>query len=438
MTRQKKPQLRKEYLFQKTTNSLRRILLRNNNNFYPIVVILIVGFSSLHISTDFSLIDSTIATIPPVDQNYQINAYVEPTLIAQYPSDRYTSGLGFAMRDNYIYSSIGNNPTIIDVSNNSNPTFIAEYTNEQSSIYALVLQDNYMYLGGYSGLEILNISDFDSITKVGSYNNTGDVRALALQEDYAYLAAGSNGLVIVNISDPTQPVEVGCFNDGGDTWDVALKGSLAFVTDSKTTLDIINISDPQNPVKISHFEDEVYDNMRGLSITLNDSYAYLGTSHYGLFILDITDITHPVRIGHYYGKFAGEIGNEGNEEFITSTYVNEKYVFETAAMNGLYILDASDPSNPILIGQYTSHNILYGVFLHESYLYLQTSIDGIRILNLTFHSGNPPRDYSGLILTLIIVPIVGVVIILPLFLKYKRKKKMEKMVNLFRSENTKK
>ncbi len=269
------------------------------------------------------------------------------------------------------------------------------------------------------------------------YNTTGAVSALTLQEDYAYFAADRNGLVIVNISDPTQPVEVGCFNDGGSAWDLALKGSLAFVTDSETTLEIINITNPQNPVKVSHFEDEVYDDMRGLSIILNGSFAYLGTSHYGLFILNIVDIAHPVRISHYFGGTM-PIRDEGNDEIVRGVFISEQYVFEAAVYNGLYILDVSNPSVPILLGQYTTINFLYGVFLHETYLYLQDEGGGILILNLTFYSGNPPGSYTGLILTLIIVPIVGVVIILPLFLKYKRKKKMEKMINLFRTENTKK
>jgi len=348
MTGRKNTQSRKKHLFRKANYSLRRILLRNNNSAYPIFLLLLVGLSSLHISTASPLMGAVQATIPTTKQAMQTNDYVELTLIAQYPSDRYAKGQGFAMRDSYIYTIIGNNPTVIDVSTPSAPTFVAEFVVEDGGIYALVLQDNYLYLGSHYGLEILNISNLDNITKVGHYNTTGAVSALTLQDDYAYLAADSNGLVIVNISDPTQPEEVGCFNDGGNAWDLALKESLAFVTDSETTLDIINISNPQIPVKISHYEDEVYDDMQGLSITLNGSYAYLGTSHYGLFILNITDCIHPVRISHYFGETDGEIGNPGNEEFVVGTYLNEEYVFESVGINGLYILDASDPSDPLL------------------------------------------------------------------------------------------
>ncbi len=433
MINRKNTRASKKHSFRKANYSLRRKLLGSSNSSYPIFLLLLVSFSSLHTLTFSPSLGTVQAALQKDKQTMQTNDYVGTILLAQYPSDMYARGLGFAMEDNYIYTIINHNPTVIDVSNRSAPTFVAEYVVETARMNTLALQGSYLYLASNDGLEILNISDLDSITKVGQCNTSDAVRALVLQEDYAYLAAHSNGLVIVNISDPTQPVEVGCFNDGGDAWDLALKGSLAFVTDSETTLEVIDISVPQNPVKVSHFEDEIYGDMYGSSITLNGSYAYLSTTYYGLFILDITDSAHLVRIGHYYGG-TKPIGDRGNEEFVHGIFVNEQYVFEAVGMNGLYILDVSDPSNPIQIGQFTAVSTLYGVFFYEKYLYLQTSLDGIVILNLTFYSGNPPRNYTGLIIALISIPIIGTLLALPFIIKKKKNRKREKMVNTFRME----
>ena len=95
---------RKEHLIRKVNYSLRRKLLGSSNCSYPIFLLLLLVFSSLHISTASPLIGTVQAAIPTTEQTMQTNDYVELTLIAQYPSDRYTKGQGFAMRDSYIYT----------------------------------------------------------------------------------------------------------------------------------------------------------------------------------------------------------------------------------------------------------------------------------------------------------------------------------------------
>ncbi len=424
MTNRENAQPRKKPVFQKVIYSLRRILLDINKIPGPIFLLLLIGFSSLYNSTAHASLTIVQAAIPATEETRQTNAYVQPTFLAMYPSDRYSRGLGFAMRDNYIYSIIGYNPTVIDVSNRSAPTFVAEYIVGNGRMCTLALQDNYLYLGSSLGLEILNISDFNSITKVGQCNTTGAVMSIVLQDDIAYLAASSNGLVIVNVSDPTHPVEVGCFNDGGSAWDLALKGSLAFVTDTETTLEIINIGDPQNPIKVSHYKDEVYDDLPGSSITLNGSYAYLGTFRYGLFILDITNSSHLERVGHYYGG-TKPIGEKSNDESVRGIFVKEQYIFEAVGSNGFYVLDVRDSSNPVSLGQFTGFYFLFGLYLHETCLYLQTLFEGIVILNLTFHRGYPPGTFRGLILTLIFVPIGCGLIALPFIIEHNKKRRRE-------------
>lgn len=433
MTNRKKP------LIQKMNYSLQRRLLGKSNCSYPIFLLLLLVFSSLNLSIASPLLSTGQASMPMIDQSLHASTYVEPTLLALYPFDGCFRTVGFAMRDNYIYTIIDYNPTVIDVSNASNPIFVAEYVFEDNRLNTLALQDNFLYLGSNYGLEILNISNLACITKAGEYNTTtgGRVKSIVLQDNYAYLAGEDNGLIIVNISDPANPLEVGCYSTNLSANDIAVKGSLIYVANGNETgnaLVILDVSDPQNPVEISYYEDEVYGEMPGIGISLNGSYAYLGTFGHGLFILDISDIYHPIKVSHFYGG-TESIGGSLNRERVKDIFLHNQYAFEAAGRNGLYILDVSNPSNPTLVGKFQCYYLI-GLHLHKTYLFLQELLDGILILNLTYYSANP-KTYTGLIITLISIPIVCVVVVLPLFLKYKRKKKMEKTVNLFRTENTK-
>ena len=97
---------------------------------------------------------------------------IDFTPLARYPHDKNTRAVGFAMRDNFIYSNIRDNPTILDVSNISNPTFVAEYeVGENKQAYSLALRDEYLYHGYSSMFGILNISNLASPTFAGRDHN---------------------------------------------------------------------------------------------------------------------------------------------------------------------------------------------------------------------------------------------------------------------------
>jgi len=423
VTSQKKNQTTRKFKFKREKCSIQQKVLRGKRNHsYPFFLLFLVVFSSFCFSSP--ILGNILATFPQDEQNPRISEIVKPTYVAKYPLEGYSGARGLAMRDDYLYTIIGYNPTIIDVSNASKPTLVAEYEFEDGRLNTLALREDYLYLGGTYGLEILDISNLANITKVGVYNTTtaDQIWTVALKGDFAYLAAEDNGLVIVNVSDPSQPEEVGSFTSNLRATDIALMGSYAFVTNFNETgnpLVIMDVSNPENPIEIGHFEDEVYEEMPGLGISINGSYAYLGTSGYGFFIINITDIYNPIRVGHFYGG-SESIGGFFNNERVKDIFIHKHYAFEAAGPNGLYILDVSNPSNPILVGDYQGH-YLFGLHLHETYLYLVDLLDGIFILKITYHSTTPLGLPIGTILALIITPL-GFLVLLSVVIPYWKKK----------------
>jgi hypothetical protein len=313
---------------------------------------------------------------------------VEFTELAHYPASR---SIGFAMRDEYVYSIMGYNPSIIDISNKSNPTLVAEYPVANGRMNTLALQDDCLFLGSSTNLEILNISDPQAMTEVSYCNFSHTVHNIILQDNYAYLAAAGSGLVIINISDVTKPTIMSYYNTNIIAWNLAVKDSLVYVTnldEMGQALEIINVSDPENPTKIGSYEDTLYPEMHGSSITINGNIAYLGTSRHGLFILDISTPAEPTLLGHFYGNTGDGI--------IWMTKVVGQYLFVAAGMAGLFVLDIADQMNYKQIAFYDYIDSLNGVFVKDSYLFTQ-GYTGLMIFNFTFV--NLPTDFDWITYT---------------------------------------
>ena len=344
-------------------------------------------------------------------------------LLSHYPQDKYSVALGLEVRETKLYSIIGYNPTIIDVSNASNPVKLGEFVYDSGIFNAITLRDNYLFLGGRKGdLEILDVSDPTNITKVGNMSGTGDVWEIVFDGDLAFLASGNKGLVIVNVSVPENPVEIGNYNTNDlFAMDVRVAGNIAFVANSNengNALVILDISNPKAPREIGHFEDKIYKEMSGHSVALNNSQLYLGTRGYGLFILDITNITNPQKIAQHYFN-TEPMGGWGNYEKIWDIFFKGKYILEAAGFNGLYILDASNLSKFELIGRFNGHNSRH-VHVDGDIVYLQDREDGIFIFKLTFQqkSKSLPRQ----LLIAILTPTAGLMLLVTVILLYKRKR----------------
>ncbi|MBN1329101.1 MAG: hypothetical protein JXA54_06470 [Candidatus Heimdallarchaeota archaeon] len=404
----------------KEENSLLQKKLRNNNHrSYPFFFIFLIVISSLLAASPSMKMGEAIFSRN--DSKLQLARSVELTFLGKYPPDTLTRALGFGIEDNYLYTIIGFNPTILDISNASNPTFVSEYIYPDGRLTALTYRDEYLYLGSPYGLEILNVSNPSVISKVVEYNITkpDNVRKIALQDNYAYLAAENSGLVIINISDPTQPKEVSCYKTSLCAYDVVVAGDYAFIANGMASgyaLVILDVSDPQQPIEVSHYEDNIYPEMPGFGVSVNGSYAYLGTFGYGLFILNISDIYHPIKLSQFYG--GTESMGDWSDETVKDIFIYGKYIFEAAGPNGVYILDVSNPTNPVLIGGRNLH-LVFGIYLFEKYLYLLDLFDGLLVFEITFlsTSGRP----IGQLIAIIAAPILGVGIITVIVTLYKKK-----------------
>ena len=205
-------------------------------------------------------------------------------------------------------------------------------------------------------------------------------RALAVSEDFAYVADEYIGIRIVNASDPSDPFEEGCYVAGGRIWDlfaegsylyvvthdpdslitldisspslprvvgsyavdnaltVVVEGSLAFVSDVRSEVWILDNSDPSSQEFISCAPAPGAGKVIPGWLFVAGDYLYVGSMGTGLNIWDLSIIEFPDLWGVFEDKRAWH------------PFVSGDYAFVGGGPDGFYVLDVSDPSDPVEIG----------------------------------------------------------------------------------------
>jgi hypothetical protein len=236
---------------------------------------------------------------------------------------------------------------------------------------------------------ILFISLFISSSSIaqGTWNMslitqwTGGVcHAVVLDGDTAYVGSGQS-LEIIDFSDPILPTQIGkvtlgSANSNSFIRGVELIGDLAYLADQNYGLRIVEVSDPSNPIETGGiFLDHIYAS----DVVVRGNYAYLtsgffaqgwGYLGHGIFIIDISNPSNPIQVGNFEISSAC-IGVAVENNFAYLAYPS-----------GLYIIDVSDPSNPeeaehIEIGYVTS------VAIRDDIAFVGTRDDGLRLLDVS-------------------------------------------------------
>jgi hypothetical protein len=157
---------------------------------------------------------------------------------------------------------------------------------------------------------------------------------------------------------------------GGRTEAVAVQGNYAYIGEGPglTVLDISDLAKPRllgRTVPIS-------ENLRDIAIS--DNIAYVAAGMDGLRIINVTDPSNPLEIGSY---------NTPSEA--DSVVVAGKYAYVTCSYEGLRIIDIADPTTPKEIGFFKKGpyaEYYYDVFVVGNHAYLAVT-DGLHIIDIT-------------------------------------------------------
>jgi hypothetical protein len=262
---------------------------------------------------------------------------------------------------------------IVDITDFQNMYVVGNFPSSVFSTCVFV-EGSYAYFTESIGnifdafLTIINIDDPSNPTFTGRYQSTGYFSQVKIADDYAFIISQlefGRDLLIVDISQPSSPNLLGNYHPTGGIVDINVEIPYCFTVGGNPELSVLNVSDPQNPQLVGQFEAPAYLYV----IALKDSVAFAGAED-GLWTVDISEISIPVIIG--------QDRTTGN---IKGIDVDGNYAFTCVYANGLTILDISDPSSPEYVGSYSEPGI-YSVFVLGDYAYMTDFIDGLVIANI--------------------------------------------------------
>jgi len=295
-----------------------------------------------------------------------------PTLVNTYKTHGTVSGVEVFGSTAYVFDE-GEGLIVLDVSDPTNPVRLGNYYSP-AELRKMAKVGNLLYVSDeWNGMTILDVSDGANPTLVGVYQTPQDGYHMAhwgleVRDGVAYLSAGYGQLQAVDVTDPANPAllgvgefmhEYGTYCFGLGLWgDVA---SLGFhVPGDESRFVNFDVSDPQNIVHIG----DVVANAPLTIDTTPEGIAFCTRDGGGggwLMNVDTSDPTDPFVI--YNGWRGGiDLARDGNLLYVANGDSDE-------AIGGLYIMNVSDPANPIELSHFPAR---FGraVAVHSDYAYV--------------------------------------------------------------------
>ena len=300
--------------------------------------------------------------------------------------------------------------SIYNISNPANCFKINSYYFSHPHELEVDMENELAFIIHQNGLSILEISNFSHLQVLSTYTSFTYGTFFEKVGSLLFIGVESEGLHVVNISNPLLPTFLGNWTDPeSGIGPIYINDQYAFVATrlpvvgggvTPIALKVLNISDPANITFVSVAETGT--NYGGGIPNANvNNLLYLADFEEGFKILNFTN---PLEV-----KFIGEYFDGGIAA--TIQIINETKAFVADDIDGLEVLDCSNPYQPIEIASHQLQWRAYRLAIVENRIYIGTLGGGVRILAIT--SNTQSANNSILILSCLIL--------LPIYLIYKNK-----------------
>ena len=285
-----------------------------------------------------------------------------------------------AVSGNYVYiANWSDGFKVIDISNPTNPTLVAEIDFE-GQCWDISVNGNYAYVGNNTeGLQIVDISN-PLLPSLASTFLPVEVPAFEYTQviDTIAYAATQQGLYILDVSDPTAPVQLGYSPSENGAWSVTVVDTIAFLPKNADGIRLVNVADPTNPIELGYFPTPG----AAFWVEVVDTIAYVAERFSGIQILDISDLTAPDSIGMVEMDYADAVNIQGDSLYIASSSW------------GVKMFDISDPLSPVLLNENPGGGYAVDVYASETNTYI--ALRGLGVGIFSYNEASEP-EMIGLI-----------------------------------------
>ena len=262
---------------------------------------------------------------------------------------------------NYAYNLSMNRLVTLDVTVPSDPTVVN--TLQVTDGNSMALQDPYLYIATSSDLKIVDISNPTAPFVAAIALDQRFVNGVAIQGNYAFvgLGYGRRGVTTLDVQNPLSPVLVDSVNLGPYSKICGIGESHLYVAtishENCSGLQIVDISDPENLALAGYFLSPIWPHDCVAEVKELDAFALVAYEASGLMILNIEDPNNPWLYSGY------------TQSFIVDLALDYPYLYAADLFTGLYVLDISDLSSPVLVVNDQSGRAAWRVAAANGYIY---------------------------------------------------------------------
>jgi len=222
----------------------------------------------------------------------------------------YATVAGGKVVDRRAYVVVDKFLQIIDLSNPSQP-ILAKRISLPNYACDVDIVGNRAYVTlhtdtGTGWLTVIDVSDAQAPVELGSlYTPDDEPYCVQVVGDYAYVRLYDTHFAIIDIRNPSSMVRVGDYGPNGSFSDFQVVGRYAYVlVHSEASVHVVDLADPTNPTRVGRY---LYDNPATVSLghlCVLGRHAFITfcprwTQDDHVDILDVSDPTQPMKVGEY-------------------------------------------------------------------------------------------------------------------------------------------
>ena len=250
------------------------------------------------------------------------------------------------------------------------------FTSSLNSIASL--DENTTVIIGYKDISTYDVRNKKNISILDNKSQR-DIKNIITSANYMYvLDRDRNYLIIYEISDKSNPQFLSeLYVENIYSRDMKLDGNYLFLASDNGLINVVDVSDKESPIIISNGIENRWETIYDIEINGNYLYARKGN---GFYILDISNPQNPVEISSYISQYEeySEYFNyetntyEGYYYTVDRNFNDFKYSSNNIYMAGdnLSIVDVTNPSNPVIKDEYSQLSGLEKVDVNTTHIFL--------------------------------------------------------------------
>jgi hypothetical protein len=293
---------------------------------------------------------------------------------------------------------------------------------------AVAVSGHYAYVAAAgAGLRIVDIADPARPREVAGVDVAGDTKCVVARGSLIYLGSvtpdyGGGMLRIVDVADPARPVVTGSAELMQST-DLDVAGAVAYST-TEWGLDLTSVADLAHPFRLTHLlmRPSITGAGTTVGVAVDGAVAYVASSWAGLKTVDVSNPREPRVLATLATSpsYAQDVAVAGGKAYIAGAHrlviadvsdaahpstlgsvdlqgaqgvtLAAGLVYVAAGANGMYVVDASDPSRHVVVGTFATQGFVHAVAVAADRVYAADGPNGLLILE---KAGSAPNVSVG-------------------------------------------